>query len=149
MRWIVMASLALAACGTTQSTQMIEVQNPTPKGASQPEVLEVQASGITVKLLEYAGGGLFELDVKNVGAQTLLVDRDAIELITPLGERRLREPGGAATSYTIPPMSAHHVNVRYDMSTVQSGDVVRLDFAKALQLPGGATVPLTLSVKYY
>lgn len=149
MRWIVAASLALVACGTTQSTQMVEVDNPPAKGAQPVEVREAQASGITVKLLEYGGGGLFELDVKNVGTQTLLVDRDAIEMITPLGERRLREPGGAATSYTIPPMSAHHVNVRYEMSTVQQGDVVRLDLTKALQLPGGATVPLTLAVRYY
>ncbi|HEX6839267.1 MAG TPA: hypothetical protein VF334_21970 [Polyangia bacterium] len=61
---VVTGSLWRACYGTTQSTQMVEVDNPAPKGASQPEVREAQSSGITVKLLEYAGGGLFELDVK-------------------------------------------------------------------------------------
>ena len=148
MRWMMAVSLALMACGTTGNPQMVEVAGTTPAGTPAPEVREAQAAGVTVKLLEYAGGDLFEFDVKNLGMQPLLVDRDAVEMILPTGDRRQRLPGGAATSYTIQPASAHHVNVRFDMSSLQPGDLMRFDFAHALQIPGGANIPLTIAARY-
>jgi hypothetical protein len=129
---------------------MIEVSGTTPKGET-PEVHEVQSAGITVKLIEYSGGDLFKFDVKNLSTQAVLVDRDAVEMITPTGERRQRLPGGTETSYTLQPASAHHVNVRFDMSIAQEGDTVHFDFARALQLAGGATVtfPQQLAVRFH
>jgi hypothetical protein len=150
MRGIMSAALLMVACGSTGNQQMIEVSGTTPKGGDL-EVHEVQSAGITVKLIEYGGGDLFKFDVKNLSTQPVLVDRDAVEMITATGERRQRLPGGTETSYALQPASAHHVNVRFDMSIAQQGDTVHFDFARALQLAGGGTVafPQQIAVKFY
>jgi hypothetical protein len=115
-----------------------------------PEVREVQNAGVTVRLGEYKGGDIFSFEVKNLSAQPLLVDRDAIELITPGGTHLKRLPGGAVAAYTLQPASQQSVRVRFSAEELRQGDVVRFDFAKAVQAVGGATVAIPpLAVKYF
>jgi len=110
----------------------------------------VQNAGVTVRLSEYQGGDLFAFDVKNLTAQPLLVDRDAVEMITPSGQRLRRLPGGSESAYTLQPAGAHRVNLRFSMADVRQGDLVRFDFGPALQAVGGATVAVPpLSIKYF
>lgn len=135
MRWMLVASLALVACGTTQSTQMVEVANASPHGGPAPEVHETQGSGIKLRLVSIFGD-IITCEVINLTAEPVLVDRDAVVLVTPTGERRSRLPGGAQTTYQVPPSGSHVVNVRYDLGGMLDEDVAQLDFSHAVLRAG-------------
>jgi hypothetical protein len=101
----------------------------------QPAKTEV---GIEHRVLVHVlrvDGDTFKFSVVNLSDQPMLVDRDAVTLSTPTGTRR-REPGGLASSYTIPPSGAHDVFVKFDLSELESGNQVAVDFAKAIRIAG-------------
>jgi hypothetical protein len=112
------------------------------------EAREVSASGIKLRLVRVFDD-IITCEVINLGAEPVLVDRDAIVMVTAAGERRHRLAGGLQTAYQVPPAGSHVVNVRYNLDGVLADDVVRIDFGRAL-LRGGAPVavpPLALKVR--
>src|SRR5262245_20724389 len=122
MRSVVVAAmmLAVAACATTpQTTAMAPLEH-------RAEVHETEAQGIKLRWLR-TFEGIITCEVMNHGAQPVLVDRDAIVLVTPTRERRARLPGGMQTTYQVPPSGSHVVNVRYDLAGILDDDVAQLD----------------------
>jgi hypothetical protein len=131
---IVAATLLAAACATTpQTTAMAPIEH-------RAEVHEIEAQNIKLRWLR-TFEGIITCEVINLGAQPVLVDRDAIVLVTPTGERRARIPGGLQTTYLVPPSGSHVVNVRYDLAGILDDDVAQLDFARAILL-NGQPVPI-------
>lgn len=86
-------------------------------------------------------GDTFKFNVVNLSDQPMLVDRNAVTLSTP-GGTRSREPGGLASSYTIPPSGAHDVFVKFSLSELEPGTQVSVDFARAIRIAGGDPVPV-------
>ena len=151
MRAVLLLSLsvAFAACATPSSTQMTEVANAST-AKDRSETREVQNANVTVRVAQYDGGDLFIFDVKNLSTTPLLVDCDSVELVTATGARQRRLPGGTDAMYTIQPAAYHRVNVRFDVSDVRPGDLVKFDFTAALQVPGGGKLPMPpLTVVYH
>src|SRR5205814_6757973 len=106
--------LWVAACATSNSTQMAEVPGPSSGPNAVKEVGEVQNANVSVRLQRYDGGDLFEFTVKNLSAERLVVDRDAVEMLSPTGARLLRLPGGTEAAYQVPSAGVHRVNLRFD-----------------------------------
>ncbi len=147
LRVIAISCLLAAGCATSQTTEMVEVKTP-PSQPRPAEQLEVHNENLTVRA-EYQGGDIFEFIVKNLRPEPVMVDRDAVELVLPTGQRMRRLPGGAGSLYTLQPAGFHRVNVRFDVSSLHVGDVVQIDFSPALQLVGGRTVTMPpLAVTY-
>jgi hypothetical protein len=128
--WLLAVGLAasVGCAATNQQTAMAPLD-------SHAEQRESEASGIKLRLLRIFDD-IITCEVINVSNDPVLVDRDAIVLVTPTGERRSRLPGGAQTSYQVPPMGSHVVNVRYDLSGLLTEDVAQLDFGRALMRAG-------------
>ena len=137
-----MLLVAVAGCATSpQTTAMAPIDH-------RAEVRETAAADIKVRFVR-TFDGIITCEVINLGAEPLLVDRDAIVLVTPTGERRNRLPGGLQTTYQVPPSGSHVVNVRYDLSGVLDGDVAELDFGRAVLRAGQpvAVPPLAIAPK--
>jgi hypothetical protein len=117
---IAVALLSAAACGGA---------------TAQPAKTEVEIEHRVLVHVLRVDGDTFKFNVVNLSDQPMLVDRDAITLSTPSGTRR-REPGGLASSYTIPPSGAHDVFVRFSLSELESGSQVSVDFARAIRIAG-------------
>jgi hypothetical protein len=79
---------------------------------------------------------VFSFEVMNFSDKAMIVDRDAVELVKPTGERVRRLAGGAARSYSLPPGGVQAVRLRYDLGQMQAGDVATIDFGPALLVNG-------------
>lgn len=119
-----------------------------PAPAVDPTRTHVEVTGVARVALREVDADIVELTVWNDGKDPLVVDRDGILLVTPSGARP-RLLGGIAHSYTIPPGSAHEVNVRFDWSGLRSGDVVRVQLDRALTVYGKPVpvAPIELRVR--
>jgi hypothetical protein len=132
--------VGVSGCATSpQQTAMAPVD-------TSPEAREVSVEGIKVRLVRIYGD-IITCEVINLAAEPVLVDRDAIELVTPTGEHRKRLPGGAQTTYQVPPSGSHVVNVRYDLAGVLDEDVARLDFSHAVLRAGQPVAVPPLPIK--
>jgi hypothetical protein len=105
---------------------------------AQPTVVpvspEVRSAAAAVRVHEISGD-IFKLSIENLTDRTLVVNRDAIRLATPKGER-LREPGGLKHEYAIPPHSVRDVNVKFSLDGLEEGAEVKLTLASALTIDG-------------
>lgn len=105
------------------------------------------APGVARVLLREIDGDILKFSVLNVSGAPMVVLRDQIVLVTPLGVRA-RSSGGVSSTYNIAPATAHDVNVRFDLSDLAPGDVVQVRFETAL-LVGGRPItiePIVLRV---
>jgi hypothetical protein len=80
-------------------------------------------------------GNIFRFSVENLSHDNMVVDRDAVRLGTNGGSRG-RLPGGADSTYTIPPGGAHDVNVKFDLSGLSEGEEVSVQFGSAIHVAG-------------
>ena len=117
-------AVLLSGCATSQPTAMVPID-------AHPVTVQTQGANVRVGLVRIFGD-IITCEVVNLGNDPVLVDRDAIQLITPTGERRARLPGGAQSTYGIPGAGSHVVNLRFDLEGVLADDVVQLDFTHAI-----------------
>lgn len=120
-RLLLAAALLATAC-----------RSSVPLRATHPVV---EAPGAARVLLTEIDGDILKLSVVNLSGASMVVLRNQIVLLTPLGVRT-RESGGVSSTYDIAPGSAHDVNVRFDMDGLAAGDVLQLRFEKALLVDG-------------
>lgn len=125
-----------SGCATTQATAMV----PLP---SVSATRQVEGDGVRVGLVSIFSD-IITCEVVNVGREPLVVDRDAVVMVTPLGERRIRVPGGLQSTYQIAGGGAHAVNVRFNLDGVLDDDVVQLDFSHAISRDGQPLTGLPL-----
>lgn len=90
--------------------------------------------------LRQISGATFELWVENLSSEPMVIYRDDILLQSAAGTRA-REEGGAADVYRLEPGDGRQVNVRFDLSGIRAGEVVRILFQSALRV-GGRPVSL-------
>jgi hypothetical protein len=119
------------------------------RGAPSMRALQpiADAPGVARVLLREIDGDILKFSVLNVSGAPMVVLRDQIVLVTPLGVRA-RSSGGMSSTYNIAPGTAHDVNVRFDLSDLAPGDVVQVRFETAL-LVGGKPIaiePIVLRV---
>jgi hypothetical protein len=79
---------------------------------------------------------MFTVNVSNCSQLPIVVNRDAIKMVTPAGVRS-RIPGGAASAYVIPPRAAHIVRVRFVGGGLQKGQQVELQLGDAIVATDG------------
>jgi hypothetical protein len=142
MRNVLVVGLLLAGCATTPpATAMAPIEH-------RAEAHETEAANIKLRWVR-TFEGIITCEVINLGADPVLVDRDAIMLVTPTGERRARLPGGLQTTYQVPPSGSHVVNVRYDLGGILDDDVAQIDFGSAILRAGKpvAVPPLAIAPK--
>jgi hypothetical protein len=125
---LILALANAAGCATSAATAMVAVD-------ARPETKQTEGAGVRVGLVRIYND-IITCEVVNLGRDPVLVDRDAVVMVTPSGERRARLPGGAQSTYGIPGSSSHVVNVRYDLDGVLDDDVVQLDFSHAILRDG-------------
>lgn len=118
---IALLVLSLAAC-----TPIAPPLRPTRSVVQVQDVVKIALKEVNNDILEFT--------VWNNGTQPLVVDRDAILLVTDLGARK-RLAGGIAHSYTLKPGTAREVNVRYDWTGLKN-QLVRVSFDGALTING-------------
>jgi hypothetical protein len=129
MKSLILAfALGGAGCATAQPTAMVAVE-------AHPETRQVTGQGIRLGVISIFND-IISCEVVNLGSEPVLVDRDAIVMVTAAGERRSRLPGGAQATYGIVGSASHVVNVRYDLDGVLDDDVVQLDFSHAILRAG-------------
>ena len=129
------ASLAVSSC-----------HNPAPPLYPTKAVVEVASvAKVAIKEIDV---DIVEMTVWNNSKDPLVIDRDAIMLVTRTGPRT-RLPGGVAHSYTLPPGTAHEVNVRFDWRGLTPGDTVLIKVDTALTVFGKpiAIEPLEIIVR--
>jgi hypothetical protein len=98
-------------------------------------------------LLTEIDGDILKFSVLNLSGAPMVVLRDQIVLVTPLGVRT-RERGGVSSTYDIAAGAAQDVNVRFDLDDLAAGDVVQVRFDGALLIQGApvAIDPIVLRV---
>ena len=101
---------------------------------------EARAEGLARVSVREVDDNIFKFSVLNLSKEILVVDRDAVRLVTPRGSRE-RAPGGVAHTYTIQPGGAHDLNVKFDLEGLGEGTEVSISFTDAI-LVGGKPVPL-------
>ena len=77
---------------------------------------------------------IYSFEVLNMSDHNLVIERDAIMLVTHDGERVRRQPGGVMGLYTVPPGGAQEVRVRYDKNA--TARAAYIDFNGALLVDG-------------
>jgi hypothetical protein len=94
------------------------------------------------------GGNAIQTSVYNTSTRPIVVNRDAILLLTPSGPRA-RLPGGWSATYVIPPGEHHRVRCIYYVADLRPGDRVQLGFADAITREGApvAVDPIELIVQ--
>jgi hypothetical protein len=129
--WL-MAALWITGCGPT----LMAVQQTADS-----------ASGVRVVLTEVTGN-LVRVRLDNYSAMTLVVDRDAMVLVSSSGAVRGRMPGGAGRLFSLPPGYSHEVYARFDLVGLQPGDRLSVSFSGALSAEMGPVrvPPLPLAV---
>ncbi len=125
-----------SGCATTQTTAMVPVANVSA-------TRQVEGADVRVGLVSIFSD-IITCEVVNVGREPLVVDRDAVVMVTPLGERRTRVPGGLQSTYRIPGGGDHTVNLRFNLDGVLDDDVVQLDFSHAISRDGQPVTGLPL-----
>jgi hypothetical protein len=146
---VCVAGFLVGGCASSQSTQMVEIASGPDARQGGGEVLLVQYGNVSVRLLDYVSGDRFRFEVKNLSTLPIIIDRDAIELVTHAEGPRSREPGGSRNSYSLPVGGVQNVDVRFDMSSVDQGELVKIDLSPALQTVGGGRVPVGPIVVQY
>jgi hypothetical protein len=81
------------------------------------------------------GGNFIQTSVYNTSTRPIVVNRDAILLLTPAGPRA-RLPGGWSSTYEIQPGGHHLVRCIYYVADLRPGDLVQLSFAGAITRDG-------------
>ena len=135
-RWLCLALVSLLFSVACRSAPPLRAVQPT-----------ADAPGVARVLLTEIDGDILKFSVLNLSSTTLVVLRDQITLMTPLG-LRARESGGIDRTYNIAPGAAHDVNVRFDMSDLAARDVIQVRFENALLVSGQpvAIEPIVLQV---
>jgi hypothetical protein len=95
-----------------------------------PSVARVQLTGID--------DNIFKFVVYNLSDQPMVILRDEVVLVTPSGPQH-RLPGGIDSVYNVAPQEHQPVNTRFDLSTIKTGDTLKVDFGPALQIGGKPT----------
>ncbi len=114
-------SLGLASCAP-----IAPPMHPTKSVVQVQDVVKISLKEINNDILEFT--------VWNNGTQPLVIDRDAVVLVTDLGVRK-RLPGGIAHSYTLQPGTARELNLRYDWAGLRN-TLVRVSFDNAITING-------------
>ena len=140
MKTLLLAFTLLVGCASTPPQTAME---PVDHAA---EAREVSANGVTLRLVRIFDD-IITCEVINLAGDPVLVDRDAIILVTPTGERRARLPGGIQTTYQVPASGSHVVNVRYNLDGILADDVARLDFTRAILRAGQPIALPPLAIK--
>jgi hypothetical protein len=123
----------LAAALVAMSLVVSACHNPAPPLYPTRAVVEVAAvAKVAIKEIDV---DIVEMTVWNNGNSPMVIDRDAIVLVTRTGPRT-RLPGGIAHSYTVEPGAAREVNVRFDWRGLAPGDTVQIKLDTALTIFG-------------
>lgn len=125
-----------SGCATTQTTAMVPV-------AKVSATRQVEGGDVRVGLVSIFSD-IITCEVVNAGREPLVVDRDAVVMVTPLGEQRTRVPGGLQSTYQIAGGGEHVVNLRFNLDGVLDDDVVQLDFSHAISRGGQPVTGLPL-----
>ena len=96
----------------------------------------MESPGVRVTLVE-CDGDILKFLVQNLTPEPMVILRDEITLRTAQTTLR-RDPGGVSNVYNVPPYGAHDVNVRFDVSGMQSGASAEVHFTGAILLSGRA-----------
>jgi hypothetical protein len=115
----------LTGCYVGPSARAIETEASTPSRSERRAVV----------VLHEVDGNIFKFSVENLSNETMVLDRDRVFLSTPK-DTVARLPGGAAHTYTLPPGAAHDLNVRFDLSSLEKGTRVEVQFDRALTVQG-------------
>lgn len=109
---------------------------------------EVEAPTVARIALHSVKRGAFVFMVYNYTALPLTVDRDNVVLITPQVRRAWTRGNWSRRMVTVPAGGVHDVKLDFNMSDLNQGDEVQIDFSSAL-LSRGRPVslpPLTFRV---
>jgi len=130
---LLLALFVAAACGGAP-----------PLRATHPVA---NAPGMARVLLSEIDGDILKFSVLNLSERPMVVLRDQIVLMTPLG-LRTRTSGGLKSTYNVAAGQAHDVHVRFDMDELAAGDVLQVRFEDALLIDGQpiAIEPVVLRV---
>jgi len=151
MRSLTVLALALLAAGCGASTFLI------PANAEQRLDGQVDIVAWTGSQLPVAGAmfgtstDILNFKVENLSASAqMTVDRDAIFLVGPSGNRVNRSAGISSTNvYSVAPGYVHDVNVRFPLDGFERGQMVAVHFEEAVSIGGQhiAIAPLTYQVR--
>lgn len=115
----------------------ISCSSAPPLRATHPES---EAPGAARVMLLEIDGDILKFSVMNLSGAPMVILRDRVTMLSPLGVRT-RKSGGVASTYNVAPGNAHDVNVRFDFDDLGPGDVVQIRFSDAL-LVAGEPVPI-------
>jgi hypothetical protein len=130
--------VGMAGCATTEPA-MVPIE-------ARPVMRQTEGAGVRVGLVRVFGD-IITCQVVNLGKEPVVVDRDAIEMITATGEHRGRLAGGAGSTYGIPGAGSQVVNLRYDLGGVLDDEVVQLDFSHAIVRNGQPVAVPPLAIR--
>jgi hypothetical protein len=111
---------------------------PTAMVAMNPPAVtsQVDGGGIRVGLVTIQGE-IVTLQVVNLTDQPVVLDRNAIKMVMPLGEQRTRFTTPLSNNvFGIPGGGIQLVRLHYDLTGVLDTDVVQLDFSDAIRRDG-------------
>jgi hypothetical protein len=104
-----------------------------------PKLVAVMGSaelaGIARVNIKQIDGSDLTLALHNDSDQPILVDRDAIFLVGPHGQRR-RLPGGEEAKTSVRPGGALQIRLSFDLSDLRDGNHVQVILADALTVNG-------------
>jgi len=111
-----------------------------------PVRTEVEASAVARVQVTTIEDDIFKSVVYNLSDQPMVILRDEVVLLTPSGPRH-RLPGGIESVYDVAPGEHHAVNTRFDLSNIQTGDTLEVDFSPAVQIGGKSTTIPKLPIR--
>src|SRR5690606_24256255 len=120
--WLAVLGLA---CGSSSAPRLALI-------ADQPVV---ETAGAARVMLKGVDGDILMFDVMNLSGEQMVILRDQVRLQTPRGTL-YREPGGLSSIYNVPPYGAHEVYVKFDLSGVQPGERLLVQFEGAIMIKG-------------
>ena len=100
-----------------------------------PVISSATLAGIARVKLQQVDGGDLTLAVSNDSQWPVLIDRHAIFLVGPHGQRR-RLPGGSEPHTSVAPGGTQEVRVSFEIDDLNDGNHVQIILADALTVNG-------------
>lgn len=111
-----------------------------------PVRTEAEAPALARVQLTAIEDNIFKFVVYNLSQQPMVILRDEVVLVTPSGPRH-RLPGGLESVYDVAPGENHGVNTRFDLTNIETGDTLEVDFSAAVQIGGKSTPIPTIPIR--